>query len=65
MVEHVWDTNRLLDEDSGGGQIPKALLGYNGNPSLTEVVAYVCYWGMVLLALRRRRTEAEQAVAQA
>ena len=65
VVEHVWDTNWVLDEDSGGGQILKALLGYNGNPSLTEVVAYAGYWVIVLLALRRRRTQAELATAQA
>lgn len=56
VVEHVWDTNPVLDENSGGGQILKALLGYNGNPSLTEVLAYVGYWAVVLLALRRRQT---------
>jgi len=62
VVEHVWDTNRVLDENSGGGQVLKALLGYNGNPSLTEVVAYIGYWIIVLLALRRRSTQAELAV---
>jgi high-affinity iron transporter len=65
VVEHMWDINPLLDENSGGGQILKALLGYNGNPSLTEVLAYVCYWVVVLLALRRRRTRADLATAQA
>jgi high-affinity iron transporter len=57
VVEHVWDTNPLLDESSGLGQILKALFGYNGNPSLTEVVAYFGYWSVVLLALRRGRTQ--------
>jgi high-affinity iron transporter len=57
VVEHVWDTNPLLDESSGLGQILKALFGYNGNPSLTEVVAYFGYWFVVLLALRRGRTQ--------
>lgn len=65
VIEHVWDINPILDENSGGGQILKALLGYNGNPSLTEVLAYVCYWVIVLLALRRRRTQAELATARA
>jgi high-affinity iron transporter len=58
VVEHVWDINPTLDENSTGGQILKALFGYNGNPSLTEVVAYVCYWAIVLVALRRRQTQA-------
>ncbi len=51
IVEHVWDMNPLLDENSGLGQILKALFGYNGNPSLTEVVAYIGYWVVVSLAL--------------
>jgi high-affinity iron transporter len=51
VVEHVWDLNPVLDEASGAGQLLKALLGYNGNPSLTEVVAYVAYWVAILLAL--------------
>lgn len=63
VIEHVWDVNPVLDENSGVGQILKALFGYNGNPSLTEVIAYVGYWVVVLLALRHRRTRAELAMA--
>ena len=65
VVEHVWDLNPVLDETSGVGQIMKAIFGYNGNPSLTEVVAYVGYWVVVLLALRHRRTRAELVMGQA
>jgi high-affinity iron transporter len=65
VVEHVWDMNPVLDEDSTIGQILKALFGYNGNPSLTEVIAYVGYWAVVLLALRHKRARAELVVAQA
>ena len=49
-VEHVWDVNPILDEGSGVGQLVKALFGYNGNPSLTEVIGYAGYWLVVLLA---------------
>lgn len=63
VVEHVWDINFVLDENSGVGQLFRALLGYNGNPSLTEVVAYVGYWVAVLLALRHRRTRVGGATA--
>jgi high-affinity iron transporter len=56
VVEHVWDLNPVLDESSALGQILKTILGYNGNPSLTEVIAYLGYWLVVLLALRRGRT---------
>jgi high-affinity iron transporter len=50
VVEHVWDVNPILDEGSGVGQLLKALFGYNGNPSLTEVVGYAGYWLVILLA---------------
>ena len=36
LVEQVWDVNPILDEHSGVGAFLKALLGYNGNPSLLE-----------------------------
>jgi high-affinity iron transporter len=43
VVEHVWDTNPVLDEGGVVGRFLTALLGYNGNPSLLEVVAYGLY----------------------
>jgi len=45
IVEHLWDVNHLVDENSTIGAIMKALFGYNGNPSLSEVAAYVLYLG--------------------
>jgi high-affinity iron transporter len=65
IIEHIWNLNPVLDENSGLGQILKALFGYNGNPSLTELAAYVGYWIVVLAALRRRKTHAEQVAAPA
>jgi high-affinity iron transporter len=58
IVEHVWDLNPVLDENSGLGQILTALIGYNGNPSLTEVLAYAGYWLLVSLALLWPRLQA-------
>ena len=52
MVEHVWDTNGILHEKSTVGEISKALFGYNGNPSLTEVVAYVGYFLVLWLGIK-------------
>lgn len=49
----VWNINHILNEKEGFGSFLKALLGYNGNPSLTEVLAYVAYLVTVLWALRR------------
>jgi high-affinity iron transporter len=65
VVEHVWDMNPVLDENSTLGQLLKALFGYNGNPSLTEVMAYFGYWATVLLALRQRRAQAKPVAVQA
>jgi high-affinity iron transporter len=42
-VEHLWDTNGVVNEDSHVGQFLTALFGYNGNPSLLEVVAWAAY----------------------
>jgi len=42
-VEHVWDTNGFVSEDSNAGLFLKALFGYNGNPSLLEVVAWLSF----------------------
>jgi len=61
VVEHVWDINPapnadgsypLLHESGYLGGIGKSLLGYNGNPSLFEVLAYVGYAAMVGLVWR-------------
>ena len=43
IVGHVWDVNPLLNENGTVGTFLKALFGYNGNPSLLEVIVYVAY----------------------
>jgi high-affinity iron transporter len=65
LIEHVWDTNPVLDENSLLGQILKSLLGYNGNPSLTEIIAYLSYWVVIVLALRRGRAPTKVVPAEA
>lgn len=57
IVEHVWDINYILDENSTLGQMLKALVGYNGNPSLTEVISYVVYSGILIFSLLRKRVK--------
>lgn len=56
IIEHVYDINPavnpdgsypLLHEKGVVGSILKSLIGYNGNPSLTEVIAYAAYWLVV------------------
>jgi high-affinity iron transporter len=56
VVEHVWDINPtvtgdaypVLHENGLLGSIAKGLFGYNGNPSLIEVFAYLGYLIAVL-----------------
>jgi len=57
LVKHLWDINPLvnpdgtyplLHENGYVGSILKGLFGYNGNPSLLEVLSYVTYLGLVL-----------------
>ncbi|MDO8491026.1 MAG: iron uptake transporter permease EfeU [Dehalococcoidia bacterium] len=53
VIEHVWDTNSFLPEKETLGRFLTAIFGYNGNPSLVEVVAYGTFLGAVLLAYFR------------
>ncbi|MHB1006504.1 MAG: FTR1 family iron permease [Chloroflexota bacterium] len=55
IVEHVWDINWVLNEKEGVGSFLKALFGYNGNPSLTEVGAYALYLAASLWYFGRER----------
>lgn len=52
LVEHVWDINPmvvvegtypLMHENGYVGSVLKGLFGYNGNPSLLEVLSYLAY----------------------
>ena len=53
VVEHIWDVNSIIDETSLGGQLLRTLFGYNGNPSLTEMLAYFAYLAVVTILWRR------------
>jgi len=51
FIAPVWDINSILPENSLVGSFLKALFGYNGNPSLLEVLSYLVYWVAVLGAV--------------
>jgi high-affinity iron transporter len=63
IVEHVWDVNMILDENSIAGLLLKTLFGYNGNPSLTEMIAYFAYIAVVAVFWRRENTVPVKATA--
>jgi high-affinity iron transporter len=63
IIEHVWDVNPkapiaeqgiypALHENGAIGSIGKGLFGYNGNPSLIEVISYLLYLGIVFFVYR-------------
>jgi high-affinity iron transporter len=52
-VEHIWDTNALVNEDSRVGEFLTALFGYNGNPSLLEFGAWLAYASVALAFFAR------------
>ena len=43
FIEHVWDTGSILSKSEGIGSFLRAVLGYNSNPSLSEVIVYLLY----------------------
>jgi high-affinity iron transporter len=58
----VWDTSAVLPEGGVVGTVLAVLVGYNANPSLMEVLAYVAYLAGVglWLALGRRPPAASE-----
>ena len=57
--------NTILDENSIAGQLLKTLFGYNGNPSLTEMIAYFGYIITTFIFWRRDNTVPAKAPATA
>lgn len=52
IIEHIWDVNAIVNNTSTFGQLLKALFGYNGNPSLTQMIAYFAYLLGILITLQ-------------
>lgn len=62
VVEHVWDINPpvnadgsypLLHEKGDIGSIAKGLLGYNGDPSLIEILSYLAYLILIFVLWKK------------
>jgi len=43
LVEHLWNSNHLVNQTSTLGNLLEAMFGYTSTPSLTQVIAYVVY----------------------
>lgn len=67
VIEHVWDVNAIVDERSVFGELLKTLFGYNGNPSLTEVIGYFTYLAVAAYFFTRTTVQpaAKKVTAQA
>jgi len=72
VVAHVWDINPalnpdgsypLLHENGFVGSVLKALVGYNGNPSLLEVMSYLGYLALVFVLWSRLGDERKPAAS--
>jgi high-affinity iron transporter len=48
IVEHVWNLEGILSNESEVGLLLKALLGYNSTSSLSEVAGYLVYLAGIL-----------------
>lgn len=48
LVDPVWNTSFLLDDNSGAGNLIASLTGYRAQPALTLLLLYVAYWSLVL-----------------
>lgn len=66
VIEHLWDINPALNADASFpllhekgyiGSVLKGLFGYNGNPSLIEVMNYVLY--IVVVSIIWRKSESK------
>jgi high-affinity iron transporter len=48
VIEHLWNTNSVVSENSHFGTFLTALFGYNGDPSALEVGVWLLYLGTAL-----------------
>jgi high-affinity iron transporter len=61
-IAQVWNISHLLNENSGIGQILNTLVGYNSQPSLTEILAYLGYVALILAGFLWGRQRVTQRV---
>ena len=47
IVEHLWSTKAVLDDQSFVGALLRSVFGYNDDPSFLEVVAYLGYVAVI------------------
>jgi high-affinity iron transporter len=51
LLPHIWNTGKLLSDESVTGQTMGVLFGYSASPSLMQLLAYMIYFVVVIVAL--------------
>jgi high-affinity iron transporter len=64
IIEHVWDMTAIISETSVLGQLLNTLFGYNGNPSLTEMIGYGAYLATIMFLFTRNTIRRDTKVVQ-
>ena len=62
IVAPLFDVNHILNEKGLVGSFLKGLFGYNGNPSLLEVLAYASYLGVIFVLYKRIESSKVKAI---
>jgi high-affinity iron transporter len=57
IIQPVWDASAILSEESFLGTVLKVLFGYNANPSLSEVLATLLYFAVIIIGIRRSQLD--------
>jgi len=60
VMNQVWDTSWLLDDSSTFGSLVATLTGYRAHPAGMNLIAYVVYWAVIFLLLRRSKNRMAQ-----
>jgi high-affinity iron transporter len=58
LVDHVWNSNWIVNDQGSLGMVLTSLFGYDGSPSLSEIAGYVLYWLVVTILIYRDRIAA-------
>ena len=58
LVDHVWNSNWIVNDRGSLGMVLTSLFGYDGSPSLSEISGYLLYWLAVAVLIYRDTTAA-------
>ncbi|EMP56596.1 OFeT family iron transporter [Marinobacter santoriniensis NKSG1] len=62
-VDPLWDTSALLSDSSRLGGVISALTGYRAYPALTDVVAWVGFWAVIVGLFKYQSRQSVSATA--